>query len=327
MAERRVGWAFVGTSGWVDSRFAPSVLAAGHRVVGAAGSSPAGSARFAEKYGCSAYDGLPELLADDAVEVVWVASPTPQHAAHALAAAQAGKAVLVEKPLTVDAASAHLLADELTKLGVPAATGFQHRFNPGVTAVAKALTDGTVGALSSLVIHHTVAGPAQPKGWRTDPAQSGGWSIADLGTHLIDVAQHLLGDVDFWAARLSSPGRSLTVDDLAWVMLAQREATVVIRSSTGTPGPPSYLEASGTDGWVRVTGFWTGGGRLTDSTGRDVEITAADPYVAQVKTFSAALDGEPWTGASVWDGVRVVELHAAAREFTTTHPSAPAARP
>lgn len=315
MSESSVGWAFVGTSGWVDGRFAPSVLAAGQRVVGAFGSSPSGSARFAKKYGGTAYESLAEMLADDAVDAVWVASPTAAHPEHARAVAAAGKALLVEKPLAVDAASARALVRELRPLPV-AGVGFQHRFNPGVQALAGALADGRAGTLSSVVLHHCVAGPSRPTEWRTDPARSGGWSITDLGTHLLDTARFLLGDLDFLAARLSSPGRALPVDDLSCLMLTRGPATVVVRASTGTPGPPSYIEVSGTDGWLRLTGFWTGGGTLTDSDGRVTEIPAADPYVAQVAAFSAAVRGEPWTGASLEDGARIAELTAAARDFT-----------
>lgn len=326
MSQGRVGWAFVGTSGWVDSRFAPSVLAAGQRIVGAVGGSATGSARFADRYGCKAYGSLPELLADGAVDSVWVASPTAQHSAHALAAAAAGRAVLVEKPLTVNPESARLLAAELARRGVTAGTGFQHRFNPGVTALAQALADGRIGTLCSLVLHRAYAGPADPGGWRADPAQGGGWSIADLGTHLLDTARYLLGEVDFWAARLSCPGRGLAVDDLAWIMLGHQEATVAISVSTGSCGPSSYLEANGTEGWVRVSDFWAGGGRLTDSTGRDIQLPATDPYVAQVEAFSAAVGGAAWTGATLADGVRVVELCAAAREFSEER-ATPASKP
>ncbi len=317
MTERPVGWAFVGTSGWVDSRFAPSVAAAGHKLVGAFGSSAEGSARFAHHYQCTPYDSLEQLLADDAVEAVWVASPTALHPDHARAAAKAGRAVLVEKPLSVEVAAARLLAEELASAPVLAATGFQHRFNPGIAAFAEALASGQIGTLSSLTLHQGYAGPPKPSAWRTDPAQSGGWAIGDIGTHLLDLARYLLGEVDVHAARLSSPGRSLVVDDLCWIMLAHGEATVVLRASTGAVVPPSTIEASGTLGWLRLTDFWTGGGHLSDSTGATRDIPAADPYVAQVTAFSAAVRGAPWTGSSIQDGVRVAELTSAARESSS----------
>lgn len=68
MAGRQIGWGFVGTSGWVGSRFAPAVQAAGHRVAGGFGSSAESSAKFAERFGATPYRDLNEMLADDAVE-------------------------------------------------------------------------------------------------------------------------------------------------------------------------------------------------------------------------------------------------------------------
>jgi predicted dehydrogenase len=285
-------------------------------VVGAFGSSAEGSARFAERFDATPYPSLAALLADDAVQVVWIGSPSDAHPAHARAAAAAGRAVLVEKPVAVDADEATRLAQDLSGVPVAVGVGFQHRFNPAVAAVAAALADGRVGTLSSLVIQHGFAGPPRPTPWRTEPERSGGWSIADLGTHLIDIARDLLGEVEFWSARLTSPGRGLPVDDLSWVMLAHGEATVVLRAGTGAQTPASSIEASGTDGWVRVTDFWTGAGRLTDSTGRDEPIAPVDLYAAQVRAFSRVLDGAAWPGASLRDGVRVAQLCDAARRFS-----------
>lgn len=319
MDDRQIGWAFVGTSGWVASRFAPSVVAAGHRLVGAFGSSAEGSARFAERFGCPAHRSLEDLIADDRVDAVWVASPTDRHPEHAAAVAAAGRALLLEKPVAVDADAALRLETELTSRSTLVGTGFQHRFNPAVSAVATALADGRIGTLSSLVIHHAVAGPATPTPWRADPARSGGWSVNDLGTHLLDIVRALLGETEFWAARLSSPARGLTVDDLSWMMLGHGEATVVVRASTGTPGPTSYIEASGSDGWVRVSDFWAGGGHLVDSTGRDERLSTTDLYVRQAAAFSAAVAGADWTGASLRDGVAATELVTAATRFTDRH--------
>jgi predicted dehydrogenase len=315
VAGRQIGWGFVGTSGWVGSRFAPAVQAAGHRVAGGFGSSAESSAKFAERFGASPYHDLNEMLADDAVEAVWIASPTALHPEHAQAVAAAGKPMLLEKPVAATAAAARQLAAGLAGTPVLVAAGFQHRFNPAVAAVADTLAKGQVGTLSSLVIQHSIAGPAAPTAWRADPA-SGGWAIADLGAHLLDIAGFLLPGARFWAARLTSPSRGLPVDDESWVLLARGEVTVVIRAATGAVGPASFIEAIGSEGWVRAAGFWVGTARVTDSAGRDEELPAADLYAAQVAAFSGAVAGAEWKGATLADGVRVSELMGDAWEFT-----------
>lgn len=313
---RQVGWGFIGTSGWVAGRFALAVQAAGHRVIGGFGSSADGSARFAERFGVKPYASIDDMLADDAVEAVWIASPTALHPGHARAVAAAGKPMLVEKPVAATAPMARELAADLAGATALTAVGFQHRFNPAVAAVADALASGRLGTVTSLVIQHAIAGPAAPTTWRADPA-SGGWAIADLGAHLLDTAWYLLPGASFWASRLTSPGRGLPVDDEAWVMLGRGEATVVIRAATGGPGSASYIEAVGTGGWVRAEGFWAGTARVTDSVGRDEEIAPDDLYVVQVAAFSAAVAGTgAWQGATLGDGVRVSELLAAAWDFT-----------
>lgn len=318
--EQRVGWGFIGTSGWVADRFAPAVQATGHRVVGGCGSSADGSARFAERFGAKRYSSIDDLLGDEAVDAVWIASPTALHPGHARAVAAAGKPMLLEKPVAATAEAARQLAADLAAAPVLAAVGFQHRFNPAVAAVAETLAEGRLGTVTSLVLQHSIAGPAVPTAWRADPA-SGGWAIADLGAHLLDTAEYLLPGTAFWASRLTSPGRGLPVDDEAWVMLGRGEATVVVRAATGGPGSASYIEAAGTDGWVRAAGFWAGTARVTDSAGRDEEIPPADLYAAQVAAFSAAVaDGVAgtgaWQGAVLADGVRVSELLGAAWDFT-----------
>lgn len=311
---QETGWAFVGSSGWVTGRFAPSVRAAGQRIVGAYGSSAAGSARFAAEFDCRAYGSLDELLADDAVDVVWIASPTDLHPRHALAAADAGRAVLVEKPLAPDGAAGRALAEDLAKAGTVAATGFQHRFNPALAVLARALDEGRVGTVSALLVQHGGRGPAAPSAWRRDPVRSGGWSVADVGTHLIDIVRALLGEVEFCAARLSSPTRGLAVDDLSWLMLRRDEATAVLRASSGSPGPTA-IELSGSEGWLRISDFWGGGGVLTDSEGRTEVLEPVDLYAAQVAAFSATVHGAAWAGATLADGAKVGELLSQARRL------------
>jgi 1,5-anhydro-D-fructose reductase (1,5-anhydro-D-mannitol-forming) len=316
-SNRPVGWGFIGSSGWVDSHFASSVKEAGHHVVGAYGSSAKGSLDFAEKHEAKAFASLDALLADDDVDAIWVASPTAQHADHAAAAAAAGRAVLIEKPLTTSAGDAHVLASQIAELGVVAGVGFQHRFNPGVQAVADRLREGVVGTVTTGLIHRSVVGPTSPSPWRTDIAQSAGWSVTDIGTHLLDTIAHLLGPLDLCGARLSSPGRGLAVDDVSTLLFAAGAATVVVRASTSSAGPPPAIEIGGTEGWVRLTDFWAGGGHLSDSTGLDLELPAVNVYALQVAAFSAAVRHGPWQGATIDDGVKIVEIVDAAHVLST----------
>jgi hypothetical protein len=89
-------------------------------------------------------------------------------------------------------------------------------------------------------------------------------------------------------------------------------------SSVNSPGaaPASFIEAVGSHGWVRADGFWMGAARVTDSAGRDEELPATDLYAAQVATFSGAVAGAQWEGATLADGVHVSGLLGAACEFT-----------
>ncbi|MGH9102976.1 MAG: Gfo/Idh/MocA family protein, partial [Acidimicrobiales bacterium] len=229
--------------------------------------------------------------------------------------AKAGRHVLIEKPVAATSPAAHWLDRELKGLGTLAVPGFQHRFNPGIQEIKRRIEKGFIGTLSSISIQHAVAGPPRPTEWRNDAASSGGWSISDLGAHLLDTALYLVGHLDLVAARLSSPARGLTVDDLSCLLLVQGEATVSVRASTGTPGPPSSLEVSGTEGWVRLSDFWGGGGQIADSTGHEERLSARDLYVEEVEAFAAAVDGEEWAGASVEEGVWSVEVVEAARDL------------
>jgi predicted dehydrogenase len=318
--DRPVGWGFIGSSGWVSGRFAKAVADAGQTVVGAFGSRPDGSAAFSRVHNCSAFRSLEEMLDDPAVEAVWVASPTVQHVNHALAAHAAGKAVLVEKPLAVDGQSARKLCEAVgTDPDRLIATAFQHRFNPSVLAAKGVLEDGTLGRISSALIHRSVDVPGMPSAWRLDPLQSGGWSVTDIGTHLLDIARLLFGDVEFWASRLSSPGLGLGVDDLSIIVLRSGEASIVVRASSGTTGPASLIEISGSAGWARVDDFWGGAGRLTCSSEESRPISAADPYVHQVVAFSAAVRGAGWSGATLEDGRRVTEIVDEVRAFNLTN--------
>src|SRR5438874_12233841 len=108
----KLSWGVIGTGG-IAADFVEALRTSERcRVASVAGSSPAKGRAFAARWALPAWaDDLPALLADPAVEAVYVATPHPAHEAQAMACIQAGKPVLCEKPITVDAAGAARLVD------------------------------------------------------------------------------------------------------------------------------------------------------------------------------------------------------------------------
>src|SRR5215218_1832897 len=129
----RVRWGLVGTGGFAGAVFAPALRNAGQELLGAAGSSPQGSAAFAVRYGTPrTYASLEAMLHDSDVEAVWVASPNHLHEEHVRTALDAGKHVLAEKPLATTGSGARGLVDLAARQERRLAVGYQGRFHPAL---------------------------------------------------------------------------------------------------------------------------------------------------------------------------------------------------
>jgi predicted dehydrogenase len=152
--------------------------------------------------------GVPETLTDwrdlvarDDVEVVDICTPPGTHAEIAEAAAAAGKAVLCEKPLATSYAQALSAAKAVSAAnagaGVRNAVGFNYRRLPAVALMRQMVADGAVGDVRlwrATWLSDEFTDPATPFDWRFDRAM-GGTTIADLGSHLIDLALWTAGEI------------------------------------------------------------------------------------------------------------------------------------
>src|ERR1700730_16363967 len=138
-----------------------------------------------------------DLVKRPDVDIVDICTPPGTHAEIASAAAAAGKAVICEKPLAVSYAQATEAAESVQRAGVLNAVGFNYRRLPAVSLMKRMVDDGAVGKvrlwratwLSDEFVDATI-----PFDWRFDRAV-GGSTIADLGSHLIDLALWMVGDV------------------------------------------------------------------------------------------------------------------------------------
>lgn len=170
-----------------------------------------------------------ELLNDPKVDVIDICSPPATHEEIALAAIAAGKHVYCEKPMAPRAETAQRMMQAAERAGVKTQIGFNYLKNPMITLARDIIASGELGDIVSFRGIHAedyMAGASTPWHWRLDPAGGGG-VIADLGSHIIAMARHLLGPISEVCAQLetmyaqrpvqagSSQTRAVENDDIA----------------------------------------------------------------------------------------------------------------
>jgi predicted dehydrogenase len=125
------------------------------------------------------------------------AGPNGMHLEPTLAAARNGKHLLCEKPLGRDAAEALRLCTEAQRSGVVHMCGFNLRFLPAVRLARELLEAGELGEATHFrarFLASSALRPDQRRTWRFDAAQAGSGAVADLGSHLVDLARYLVGE-------------------------------------------------------------------------------------------------------------------------------------
>ena len=155
---------------------------------------------FARRHGAKrAYDSASDLLADEEVDAVYIATPPHLHREQTLLAAQAGKHVLVEKPMARNAAECDTMIAACAAAGVHLHVAYYRRFYPKFVAAkaliteASALGDIVAARLQMCAPPPRAAGAELP--WRLRPEISGGGLFVDVGSHRLDLLLYLLGDV------------------------------------------------------------------------------------------------------------------------------------
>ncbi|WP_367123594.1 Gfo/Idh/MocA family protein [Streptomyces phytohabitans] len=198
-----VGYAFMGAAhsqGWrtvgrvFDLPLAPVMSAV-------CGRDPAAVREAADRLGWAAAEtDWRSLLARDDVQLVDICTPGSSHAEIAVAALEAGKHVLCEKPLANTVAEAEAMADAARRArerGQRAMVGFNYRRVPALALARRMVAEGRLGTLRHVRVHYLqdwLVDPAFPLAWRLQRDQAGSGALGDLGAHAIDLAQHLTGE-------------------------------------------------------------------------------------------------------------------------------------
>ena len=197
-----IGYGFMGATHSVGWRQAPRMfdLAADIEMAVIVGRNPDAVAAAAEKWGWaeSATDWR-EVIARDDIDIVDIVTPGDSHAEIAIAALEAGKHVLCEKPLANTVEEAEAMADAAARAaehGVRSMVGFTYRRVPAVTLLRDLIAEGVVGTVQQVRAAYRqdwLVDPEMPLAWRLQKEHAGSGALGDIGAHIIDMTQFVTG--------------------------------------------------------------------------------------------------------------------------------------
>jgi predicted dehydrogenase len=201
----------LGTANIARAQFLPAVVEAGHSAVVVGGRDGARAAEFAAAYGIGrGVEGYAAVLEDPDVDAVYVPLPNPLHAEWTVAALAAGKAVLCEKPLCLDAEQTARVLEVARSADKPLWEAFVFPFQAQHERLLALLADGAVGDLREVVgsFHFTVGSPGNIR----LSAAMGGGALADVGCYPVRLAYELFGTPALRATASGVRGDEVEVD-------------------------------------------------------------------------------------------------------------------
>jgi predicted dehydrogenase len=254
----RLRVALLGT-GWIMDFHARAVLEhPGAELVAAANWRRPSLDRLAERHGIArTTTDWRALAADPGVDAAVVGTPNALHAPQAIAFLDAGKHVLVEKPMAASLAEADAMVAAARRSGAFLMVAHCWRFHPDVRALRARVEAGELGEIVKTRSYGGHAGWG-PSGWFTDPVLAGGGALVDMGVHAIDTARYLLGDPEpvRVCAAVGTRYGAYPVDDDAVLLLGWANGvTSVVESGWWQPhlgGLEADTELYGTGGYARV---------------------------------------------------------------------------
>jgi len=154
------------------------------------------------------------IVADDRVGLFDNVGPNNLHSEPTIAAAEAGKHVICEKPLGRDAAESHETWQRVEAAGVKHMCAFNYRFVPAVRLARQMIEAGEIGDITHFRGSYLQEwGAAEIDAWRFDKAAAGSGALGDLGAHVVDMARYLVGEIDSVAAMTATFWPEREVDD------------------------------------------------------------------------------------------------------------------
>ena len=286
MTGQKVRWGILGPGGIAEAFAADLPLVEGAELAAVGSRSLANAEAFAARHGfAQAYGSYAELAADDAVDVIYVATPHALHFDAALTCLEAGKAVLVEKPITLDMAAAARLVQAAHANNAFLMEAMWMRCNPAIRKIAELVEEGAIGWVSAIHADFGLQGPFPVEHRLRDPKLGGG-ALLDLGVYPINLVHLILGAptvVRSWA-HLTPEG----VDENTGVLFGYQAGAVATMTCSINGGSRTVASITGTEGRIDLPeGFFVPRSFVLSRPGRPAE-TVEVPFEGNGYQFEAA---------------------------------------
>jgi UDP-N-acetyl-2-amino-2-deoxyglucuronate dehydrogenase len=303
MSTEEIGFAIIG-AGMVARYHATAIeRTPGARLVVVGRSDPARVEETAAQFGVPCLVDYTALLARDDVDAVCICTPSGLHAQQTIAAAQAGKHVLVEKPIALTLADADAMITACAQAGVRLGVALQRRTEPEFQRVRAAIAAGELGRLvlgSMTMPYMRLQSYYDSADWRGTWALDGGGALMNQGIHLVDLLLWLMGDATEVRATAATLTHAIEVEDCitATLRFANGALGSITATTAAAPGFPHRVEIYGDRGGVQIEGEqvvrWEAENRRTEN--REPRTANREPRTAEPENRELRIENrEPRT--------------------------------
>ena len=286
---------------------------------------PVRAEAYGKKYNARAYSDYMQMLSDPTVDAVNICTPSGMHADQAIAALEAGKHVLCEKPLALCARDARRVCEAERRTGRLVGVVFQTRYEEDILTLRHVIAEGRLGQLVFCDIYMKYwRDPAyfEVSPWRGTYLMDGGGALMNQGIHGVDVMHYLCGAPKLLSAKVKTLVHRIETEDtaVATVEYPSGALGVIQASTSANPGFDRRIEIHGSRGYATVVNsslekLYIDGAFLVDRRVEFTPGTASDPtqmshdkHIPQIQNFVRAILGEEELISTSGDGLAAVEF-------------------
>ena len=321
-----VHWGLIGSGDIARKRIAPALRDLASCTLDAVSRGrPELAEAFAQEFGAPRwYATSAQLLADPLIDAVYIATPVRLHAAQAIAAAEAGKHVLCEKPMAMTVAECDDMIAACRSSGVTLGVAYYRHCYPVVARIRSILASGDIGDVVLAQVNafeYFNPPPEHPRHWLVVRQQSGGGPMFDFGGHRIEVLLDLLGPVRGVTSMVGNVAFTRDVEDTAIAVLEfERGGYASLSVTHAAREPQDTLTIFGTEGSIHMESLNTGVMRVRRGSDEHVESLPPHTNLHQplIEDFTAAVLARraPSVTGDIGRAVAVVEerIYAARRD-------------